>query len=1547
VPFVRTSLRCRAVLLSATASLVAGLLSAAGPAVPASAAAWSPETVPALPGVSGATGLRTPRITNDVIDGSLGVATSTTPILTWKNIPAGVSQVKFVVEDLSTPRAVVLWSKTAGVTAGSASAAVDPGVMSQGRTYRWLAESTSNTKAMFGPFFLSVDTQRLDVQPTYGFGGLSVAEATGEPIVDWTSPALSAVSGAAGYTLVWRPSNTAEAGLPPGWNLDPSGSVTSWRSLVVNADSSVTVSSDAGPSITFKQVSAGDYQPVFGADQTWPQGEYATLVHNANGTWSVTDLNSTVTEFSATSPTSKTAWPETAWSAAAPHLVQRFDPSGRLVALTDPVSHASITFSYAPAGCAAPAPGFATAPAGMLCAVTAWDGTKTVLSYVTTPGAGVQLGRITANAGTGSTAESTDLGWDNLGRVVSLRQPLADDAIAAGVVGGLTASDPRATTSVSYDTQGRVTSITAPAGLVPGPVQSPAQQDRARQTFAYDPFVVRADHVTTPTGWIERDVISPSTMLETASFDAMNRESTTTWNVATSAAARELDVRSGLATTTTYSKVGLPVSETGPTAAPASPAAPHTTLDYDTDYSKSATGTPLTGLSAFYFRGTSFNDTALALHQTGPLLNSSVPTSTPANLVFQWAANPVGTGPWSARLTGNYTAPATGEYRFTTNNAQKLWVGAQSCAPTCTVRLDQGAAVPLRIDVVAQHGTAGVNVTVTTPSSPGAVPVPMLAVSPAYDQPSSEAIRDVLGPGDATRELKAREITDPSTGKLTRLIQATGATDSFTYAPYNPSPGSSSFGQPTSVTSPDGKTVSTSSYTGNQHATAPCPGAVPVPQRGLPSRLNDLTASPSSPPNQYAQTYNSSGLVTSSVGGGTTTCASYDAVGDLLSGDSAATGLAPWRTAGVPFVNGNPLVSSATVTTTDPVTHQTVTLPVTVTTDINGTMAKYTDEWGTTSVFHFSPYQGNLTSSTQTTAKGFSTTTAFSHEPDGSLRDTRVDGTLLSTDSYRSDGRLARVTYANGTSATLSYGANGNESSVAYSLTGEATAGEADTFSPAGRVLTRTLTGPDHRAAVYRYSDDANGRLVSATESGTIPVTATSWSYGYGDPRTSAGNRLTQSTTTSSGTISGTSAYDGADRLTSSTDPAIGHVSYDPGGRATTAGPDKLTYDAAGNLTRASDGETTVSLLNAGTGIAAETVSGPRDAVAWRNSGQGLILNADGSYAGRIISLDPGVDVLIESDGRQIWRYTDLLGNAAWTVTGAATSPVTTLYDPFGQPITHSSGTRAQITNPAQVAFDQIGWGGGQTLNLKTPLMAMGARTYAPAAGRFLQPDPQVSSTNAYEFAGSDPINASDVTGATPDWLIQTLSLLVSTAITVAITAATAGLGVVKAALIGAAVGALIESSLSVAVQTATVGFDNVSWGQVGTAAAVGFVSGGLGGALGAKAKLARNARRAAAAADLGQAGGIAPQNQSRLSGAILGQIDAAEAAGGFSTRRSVLVNPLTSGDAALIRQWSGAADVFGDNLPVAYARMNGVSYQADSLLDGYLRGYQGGSFGG
>ncbi|HEY4993597.1 MAG TPA: RHS repeat domain-containing protein [Nakamurella sp.] len=316
------------------------------------------------------------------------------------------------------------------------------------------------------------------------------------------------------------------------------------------------------------------------------------------------------------------------------------------------------------------------------------------------------------------------------------------------------------------------------------------------------------------------------------------------------------------------------------------------------------------------------------------------------------------------------------------------------------------------------------------------------------------------------------------------------------------------------------------------------------------------------------------------------------------------------------------MVSSSALTTTDPATGHTVTLPVTVTTNIDGDVVQETDEWGTVTSFTYHPHQGTLASMTERTARGHSITTSYTYEPDGQLKDTSVGHAVLRTDFYDSAGRLARVTHANGTSATLRYGANGNQNSVSYSLTAGASAAETDTFSPAGRVLTRAITGPDQRTTAY--TDDQNGRLVSATESGTIPVTATAWHYSYGDPRTSAGNRLSKTTTTPSGTSTSSYTYDGADRLTSSTSLAIGpHVTYDAAGRATTLGRDQLTYDAAGNLIKATDGSASATMLSGPGGVAAETVTGPHVSASWKYSGQDLILHADGTYAGQVLSLDP------------------------------------------------------------------------------------------------------------------------------------------------------------------------------------------------------------------------------------------------------------------------------------------------------------------------------------
>lgn len=72
--------------------------------------------------------------------------------------------------------------------------------------------------------------------------------------------------------------------------------------------------------------------------------------------------------------------------------------------------------------------------------------------------------------------------------------------------------------------------------------------------------------------------------------------------------------------------------------------------------------------------------------------------------------------------------------------------------------------------------------------------------------------------------------------------------------------------------------------------------------------------------------------------------------------------------------------------------------------------------------------------------------------------------------------------------------------------------------------------------------------------------------------------------------------------------------------------------------------------------------------------------------------------------------------------------------------------------NPKQkLGLDlKLGWLGSKMRRTELPsgVIQMGVRSYVPAMGRFLSPDPVLGgSANAYEYAGGDPVNNFDLTG--------------------------------------------------------------------------------------------------------------------------------------------------------------------------------------------------------
>ena len=70
--------------------------------------------------------------------------------------------------------------------------------------------------------------------------------------------------------------------------------------------------------------------------------------------------------------------------------------------------------------------------------------------------------------------------------------------------------------------------------------------------------------------------------------------------------------------------------------------------------------------------------------------------------------------------------------------------------------------------------------------------------------------------------------------------------------------------------------------------------------------------------------------------------------------------------------------------------------------------------------------------------------------------------------------------------------------------------------------------------------------------------------------------------------------------------------------------------------------------------------------------------------------------------------------------------------------------------NPKQEVTPKLGWLGSKLRRTELPsgVIQMGVRSYVPALGRFLSPDPVPGgSANAYEYAGGDPVNNFDLTG--------------------------------------------------------------------------------------------------------------------------------------------------------------------------------------------------------
>jgi len=1429
-----------AVAAGLTAVLVAATVPAAassGQARPRAATTWDAQTLPALPGSAGSGLLFTP-LTGVVVPlRTTGVSTSTEPTLEVDQL--NVANVQFRVESLLTGR--VQSSSNVRVDGGRARWLVPRGVLELAQNYQVSLIDAANTRnVVFAERNLHVDPQRSDEQKQWPFGGVSVAKVTGEPMVNWSSTGLSTLGGVAGFSLVHRPTNFAQNGLPAGWQLLPSSVGSRWRTLTLSRNGSVArLTAVDGWTVAFERVAGGSFVAQLGEHDGWPAGQYSTLNANPGGGWTVTNTNMSTTSFPAANTGSTvTLYPSAVWTDGSPVLQQTW-VNGRLDRVTDPVSGRRIKFVYGPSGrCAAPADGFVAVPAGMLCAASLWDGTDVAVSYVST-NAGVQIGRITGHAGEGTSAAVTDLGWDRSARITGIRQPLVAAATAAAVVGGLTNADERGRTTVGYDSSGRVTTITAPAGLVSGNVQTAAQTARPSQTLEYSRttrsgagggvravFTVRQAGVSVP--FVEQAEATLDRMDETRVTGPANQGTVTSYN-ADDQATEVLDVASGTRSRTEYDAQGRAVRALGPSRRPltSNSGVPEIETRYDTVDADPGPGVrmqPLTGLVLI-----SWDNTGLTGQPADRSVGPRVAGTVPQTMAFGWPSNPSGNGgAWSGRLAGKFVADAAGTYSFRSDaRARQFLVNGRPCTTQvpCEVQLARGGAAELQAEVVSvASGAASVNLEVAGANRQWRA-IRSTETNPGLNQVTEQVVTEQLAGNrgaQPVRQVSEYDYTSGS-GNLVRQTSESGASVSHTWDTYTGRDGH--YGQHLSWTGPDGRTTT---Y-GYHNATAPAAGC------DGPAVQGGLLASTTRPGGTTTeQSYNAAGSTSKAAGQGTETCINYRADGSASGGTVTGDG-APYSASNDPIVSGNPLISSATVTA------QGLTTTTRREISITGQTVRSTDGHGTVTTTTYDPWTGHVTSATETTAAGDSRTTNLGYDQFGRQTTVTVNGTVLSTSRYLSDGRVDRVTYANGTTSATTDDANNNTDSVTYGgFAGGATVGETATYSRDNAILSRTLRGTNGTAR-FDATYNLDHRLVSSVASGTIPRTTNSTTVAFEGLAGANGNRTSQTVVDAAGrATTSTFTYDTGDRLVATTAPGVGAPSYDVHGRTTATGAGTLAYDAGGTPTALTGPKGSMAFT--GDGDAVFTAVGGATPVTLRPSGN-LLLDEGNRIVGQLVSLPQGVTVALDATGNQVaWQYNDLQGSTAWETTGNAAPAATTVYDPWGTQI--STNTRAVPATPIGLALSMNGWKGTTRLPVGDDFYAMGNREYSPATGRFLQRDPLVGgSTNSYDALLGDPLNVTDSDGNSP--IGKLIGFVVSAVAGAILSIATAGAyAAIAASSIGAtwaayaasfAVGAVAGAITGFAGSAAEQAYDNngdVDYQQAGARALIGGAIGGLGGAL-------------------------------------------------------------------------------------------------------------------
>ncbi len=518
-----------------------------------------------------------------------------------------------------------------------------------------------------------------------------------------------------------------------------------------------------------------------------------------------------------------------------------------------------------------------------------------------------------------------------------------------------------------------------------------------------------------------------------------------------------------------------------------------------------------------------------------------------------------------------------------------------------------------------------------------------------------------------------------------------------------------------------------------------------MPCEQLPSAQPETTGIPNLPVSTV--TYNMYGeplQTTSTVGTNTrTSTITYDEAGRPLTSETASS-----------VGKAIPPVTDKYSETTGALTEQSKTVEGKLEAIISsfnsiGQLASYTDASGNMTKYEYET-GGDARLKRVEDGKGaqaytYDETTGAVNE----LVDTQGTNRLAFTASYDVEGNMTSEGYPNGMSANYTRNQAGEPTGLTYVKTSNCSENctwFTDTASPS---IHRQWLSQQSTLASETYQYDAAGRLTQTLETvGTEGCTARIYAYDEETNRTNLTTRApgTGGTCASEGGTSEGHTYDSANRLTDA------GVAYEPFGEvaklpASDAGGAELqsTYFADGRLHEQQQKGQTIGYVLDPTGRTSETID------------TGTV---NSTYVSHYAGAGQSPSWTTEPTSGHWTRYVSGISGFAAVETDTE-APVLELQDLQGNVVARASisetATKLLSTErsteygvPTTSTPKKYGWQGGGLLatELSSGVVAMGARSYIPQVGRFLQTDPiEGGSANAYAYTFGDPVNSSDPTG--------------------------------------------------------------------------------------------------------------------------------------------------------------------------------------------------------